>query len=148
MFFKVKFITEFISAIKNAKNVTLKGIELLENGNKWKNGIFDILKFFFEIYEKLKKKNLKKLKKSQKINNRQHSACPKRFFALWPKDCQSALFWLNLTFSMTFKRSRSISFFVKMDSFIESRSSKTLGNEPSKLILKNLKISKKCYLKY
>ena len=34
MFFKVKFITEFISAIKNAKNVTLKGIELLENGNK------------------------------------------------------------------------------------------------------------------
>ena len=46
MLFKVKFITEFISAIKNAKDVNLKGIESLENGNKWKNGIFDILIFF------------------------------------------------------------------------------------------------------
>ena len=39
-------------------------------------------------------------------------------------------------------------FFVKMDSFIEFRRSKTLGNEPSKLILKKLKISKKYSLKY
>ena len=34
MFFKVKFITEFISAIKNAKNVNLKGIESLEIAKK------------------------------------------------------------------------------------------------------------------
>ena len=85
MFFKVKFITEFISAIKNAKNVNLKGIESLENGKKWKNGFFDILKKFFLKYMKSWKKSPKKVEKSQKINNRQHSACPKRFFALWPK---------------------------------------------------------------
>ena len=68
MFFKVKFITEFISAIKNAKNVTLKGIELLENGNKWKNGIFDILKFFFwNIWkaEKEKPQKVEKIRKNQ-----------------------------------------------------------------------------------
>ena len=34
MFFKVKFITEFISEIKNAKNAKLKGIESLENVKK------------------------------------------------------------------------------------------------------------------
>ena len=68
MFFKVKFITEFISAIKNAKNVNLKGIELLENGNKWKNGIFDILKiFFWNIWkaEKEKPQKVEKITKNQ-----------------------------------------------------------------------------------
>ena len=34
MFFKVKFITEFISTIKYAKNVDLKGIESLEIAKK------------------------------------------------------------------------------------------------------------------
>ena len=78
MFFKVKFITEFISAIKNAKNSNLKGIESLEKFKKWKNGFFDILIFFRNICEKLLKK-IKKLKKFQKIYNQQHSACPKDF---------------------------------------------------------------------
>ena len=58
MFFKVKFITEFISTIKYAKNLDLKGIESLEIAKKKeKNGFFDILNFFFffEIYEKVKK---------------------------------------------------------------------------------------------
>ena len=56
MFFKVKFITEFISAIKNAKNVNLKGIESLENDKKLKKWIFRYsVRKHFEIYEKLKK---------------------------------------------------------------------------------------------
>ena len=42
MFFKVKFITEFISAIKNAKNVNLKGTESLEMA---KNEKMDFLIF-------------------------------------------------------------------------------------------------------
>ena len=71
MFFKVKFITEFISTIKYAKNVDLKGIESLEIAKK-KNGFFDILNFiFFEIYEKVKKsfKMLKKIPKKNIIDN-------------------------------------------------------------------------------
>ena len=40
MFFKVKFITEFISAIKNTKNLNLKGIESLEMAKSEKKWIF------------------------------------------------------------------------------------------------------------
>ena len=60
MFFKVKFITEFISAIKNTKNLNLKGIESLEMAKSEKNGFFDILKFFFSKYMKSWKKPPKK----------------------------------------------------------------------------------------
>ena len=52
MFFKVKFITEFISAIKNAKNVNLKGIESLEMAKNEKNGFFDILNFFLKYMKR------------------------------------------------------------------------------------------------
>ena len=63
MLFKGKFITEFISAIKNAKKINLKEIESLENGRKLKKWIFCYSeRKHFEIYEKLKK-SLKKLKK-------------------------------------------------------------------------------------
>ena len=53
MCFKVKFITEFISAVKNAKNLNLKGIESLENvKKKIENGFFDILKEIILKYMK------------------------------------------------------------------------------------------------
>ena len=60
MFFKVKFITEFISAIKNTKNLNLKGIESLEMAKSEKNGFFDILNFFFQNIWKVEKKPPKK----------------------------------------------------------------------------------------
>ena len=65
-----------------------------------------------------------------------------RYFALVRKQCKIAQFWLNLTFSMTFKRSRSI-FFVKIDSLIEFRRSKTLRNEPSILFFEKTQNFKK-----
>ena len=67
MCFKVKFITEFISAIKNAKYANLKGIESLENGKKLKNGFFSYSeRKHFEIYEKLRKKTQKVEKNPKK----------------------------------------------------------------------------------
>ena len=65
--FKVKFITEFISAIKNAKNVNLKGIESLEMAINEKNGFFDFLIFFWNIWkvEKEKPQKVEKIPKNQ-----------------------------------------------------------------------------------
>ena len=72
MRFKVKFITDFFSPVKNLKN-----LNLIKNGFSYSE------RNHIEIYEKLKKKH-KKVEK--KFNNRQHSACQKKFkfFALLP----------------------------------------------------------------